>query len=101
MEYLSGEVIAGVFATIAGAAVILQRIGILKIPTTKKDKPDNPGNDSKQIDNVKERVDRLTDVVMFKNTCDAIHKGVDDRFSTIHDMMKETRDGVRKLLGEK
>ena len=56
MEYLSGEVIAGVFATIAGAAVILQRIGILKIPTTKKDKPDNPKGDESEKITVLEKV---------------------------------------------
>ena len=54
MEYLSGEVIAGVFATIAGAAVILQRIGILKIPTTRKQ--NNPKSDESEKITVLEKV---------------------------------------------
>ncbi len=100
MNYLSGEAIVGFFVAVGGAAIVLQRVGIIKLPTTRNSKQDNPGSDSKEIDDVKKRVDRLTDVVMFKNTCDKIHKGVDDKFDIIHGLMKETRDGVKELLNK-
>lgn len=43
MEYLSGEAIAGFFVVVIIAVTALQRIGIIKIPTTRKQ--NNPGND--------------------------------------------------------
>ena len=51
-----------------------------------------------KIDSVDKRVNDLTKVVQFEKTCEATHKGVDDKFETIHNLMKETRDGVKELL---
>ena len=96
MEYLSGEAIAGFFVILIVAVTALQRIGIIKIPTTRKQS--NPGDSKAEVNSINKRVDRLTEVVVFKDTCVATHKGVDDKFDTIHAMMRETRDGVRDLL---
>ncbi len=41
MEYLSGEAIIGFFVAIGGIAIVLQRFGILKLPT----KRNSSGND--------------------------------------------------------
>lgn len=98
MEYLSGEAIAGFFVVVIIAVTALQRVGIIKIPTTRKQ--NNPGGGKAEIDGISKRMDRLTDAVVFKDTCVATHKGVDDKFNTIHDLMKETRDGVKELLGK-
>lgn len=44
MGYLSGEAIVGFFVAIGGIAIVLQRFGIIKLPT-KRNSPGNPGND--------------------------------------------------------
>ena len=41
MEYLSGEAIIGFFVAVGGVAIVLQRFGILKLPT----KRNNSGSD--------------------------------------------------------
>ena len=43
MNYPSGEAIVGFFVAVGGIAIVLQRVGILKIPTTRKQ--NNPKND--------------------------------------------------------
>ena len=42
-KHLSGEVIVGIFFVIGSAVVILQRVGIIKLPLTRS-KNSNPGN---------------------------------------------------------
>lgn len=54
-----------------------------------------------KIKDIDKRIDNLTKVVQFESTCEATHKGLDDKFDVMHGLMKETRDDVKKLLGEK
>lgn len=55
-------------------------------------------NIDRQVSSVDRRIDRLTDDVMFKDTCDATHKGVDDKFDLILAAVNKTNKGVGELL---
>lgn len=92
MEYLSGEAIAGFFFVIIVAVIALQRIGIITIPTTRKNKQDNPGNSG--ITSLERRVDRMANNVRYIDTCDARHEGVEKQLNTQTRLLE---DILRKL----
>lgn len=75
MNYLSGEAIAGFFFAIGGVAIVLQRVGIIKLPTTRNSKQGNP--DHEKIDSL-EKV-QIVQTQILKEHKERLNKG-DKRF---------------------
>ena len=53
-----------------------------------------------KIDNVDKRIDKLTGVVMFTNTCDAKHEGLSQRLDRADETQTEMRDDIKEILKE-
>jgi len=53
-----------------------------------------------KIDNVERRVDRLTDVVIFVDTCKAKHSAIAKQFEYQKEMTTEIRDDIKDILRE-
>lgn len=53
-----------------------------------------------KIDAVDKRVDRLTDVVAFTDTCDAKHGAISKQFEDSKEMQTEIRDDIKDILKE-
>ena len=53
-----------------------------------------------KIDNVERRVDRLTDVVIFADTCKAKHIAIAEQFEYQKEMTTEIRDDIKGILRE-
>ncbi len=53
-----------------------------------------------KIDTVERRVDRLTNVVTFADTCNAKHEAIEKQFVTSNKMQTEIRDDIKDILKE-
>jgi len=53
-----------------------------------------------KIEAVDKRVDGLTGVVQFSNTCDAVHTGLNQRLEHSDEMQTEIRDDIKDILKE-
>ena len=51
-----------------------------------------------RLDGVDKRIDNLNKTVTFKDTCDAKHEGINDRFDIQTKLLKEQRDDIKKIL---
>lgn len=46
----------------------------------------------------KSKLDSMAKNMRYKDTCDALHKAIDNRLGGIEDMQKEMRDDIKILL---
>lgn len=53
-----------------------------------------------KIDDVDKRIDKLTGVVMFADTCKATHTGINQRLDSADKMQIEIRDNIKDILKE-
>lgn len=53
-----------------------------------------------KITDVDKRIDNLTGVVMFANTCDAVHKGLNQRLDHADHTQAEIRSDIKDMLKE-
>ena len=93
MSYLSGEAIAGFFFAVGGAAIVLQRVGIIKLPTTRNSKQGNPGND--KIVSLKEV--QLVQAEILRQHAEKFDKG-DKRFDKLEVTIGKINTNVGILL---
>ncbi len=53
-----------------------------------------------KVEDVDKRVDRLTNVVAFSDTCDAKHEAIEKQFVASNEMQTEIRDDIKDILKE-
>lgn len=53
-----------------------------------------------KVDSIEKRVDLMVEKVIFKDSCTATHKAVEQRLDDQSNMLKEVRDDIKHILSE-